>query len=399
MAAAQRMTTDGETEPTRETGFHPRTSELTRDFTDYCGFWLASSYSDGGARGEYWEEYWACRERVAIIDLSALRKFEVLGPDAETLMNYTLTRDVRRLAIGQVVYSAMCNEAGGMIDDGTLFRLGPDNFRWIGGDDRGGLWLREQAETLGLKVWIRPSTDRLHNVAVQGPKSRLVLQDVIWTPPAQPSLEELGRFRFAVGRLGGFDGRSVVVSRTGTTGELGYEVWCHPKDAVAVWDAIWQAGEPHGIAALGLAALDMLRIEAGLIFAGAEFSDRTDPFEAGIGFTVALGTKSEAFLGREALRRRKEDPQRVLAGLELDGDAPAAPGDAVLSGPERVGVITSATRSPVLEKSIALCRMDVAHGAPGAEVTVGPVDDRQKCLAARVVALPFYDPEKKRVRA
>ena len=395
------MTTDGETQPIRETGFHPRTAELTHNFRDYLGYWLANDYKGSGAI----EEYWACRKRVAIIDLSALRKFEVLGPDAETLMNTTLTCDVRRLAIGQVVYSARCNEAGGMIDDGTLFRLGPDNFRWIGGGDRGGLWLREQAETLDLRVWIKPTTDFLHNLAVQGPKSRLVLQDVIWTPPAQPSLEELGWHRFAVGRLGDFDGRSVVVSRTGTTGELGYEVWCHPKDAVAVWDAIWQAGEPHGIAPLGLEALDMLRIEAGLILAGSEFSDQIDPFEAGIGFTVALETKSEDFLGREALSRRKEAPQRVLVGLELDGEAPAAPGDGVLSGPDRVGVITSATRSPVLDKNIALCRMDVAHGAPGTEVEVvevvevGAIDGQQKRVPARVVALPFYDPEKKRVRA
>ncbi len=389
------MTTDGETQPTRETGFHPRTSEVTRSFTDYRGYWLANHYNDGGAIAEYW----ACRERVAIIDLSALRKFEVLGPDAETLMTYTLTRDVRRLAVGQVVYSAMCNETGGMIDDGTLFRLGPDNFRWIGGDDRVGVWLREQAETLGLKVWIKPSTDLLHNVAVQGPKSREVLKDVIWTPPAQPSLVELGWFRFAVGRLGEFDGRSVVVSRTGTSGELGYEVWCHPKDAVAVWDAVWQAGEPHGMAPLGLEALDMLRIEAGLIFAGAEFSDQTDPFEAGIGFAVALETKTEDFLGREALIRRKENPQRVLVGLELDGDQPAAQGDAVHVGGSQVGMVTSATHSPVLEKNIALCRMDVTHNAPGTEVEVGPVDDRQKRLPARVVALPFYDPGKKRVRA
>jgi aminomethyltransferase len=389
------MTTDGETQPIRETGFHPRTSELTHNFSDHLGYWLADDYKDSGAI----EEYWACRERVAIIDLSALRKFEVLGPDAETLMTYILTRDVRRLAIGQVVYSAMCNEAGGMIDDGTLFRLGPDNFRWIGGGDRGGLWLREQAETLGLKVWIKPTTDVLHNVAVQGPKSRSVLQDVIWTPPAQPSIEELGWFRFAVGRLGDFDGRSVVVSRTGTTGELGYEVWCHPKDAVAVWDAIWQAGEPHGIAPLGLEALDMVRIEAGLIFAGSEFSDQTDPFEAGIGFTVALETKSEDFLGREALIRRKENPQRVLVGLELDGDQPVAQGDAVHVGRSQVGMVTSATRSPVLEKNIALCRMDVAGGGSGTEVEVGTIDGRQKRLPARVVALPFYDPGKNRVRA
>jgi len=389
------MTKDGEAPLTRETGFHPRTSSLTRDFTDYRGYWLANAYSDGGAV----DEYWACRERAAIVDLSALRKFEVLGADAETLMNVALTRDVRRLSIGQVTYSALCNEAGGMIDDGTLFRLGPDNFRWVGGDDGDGTWLRERAETLGLRVWIKPSTDLLHNVAVQGPKSREVLQDVVWTPPAQPSLAELGRFRFAVGRLHGFDGRSVVVSRTGTTGGLGYEVWCHPRDAVEVWDAICQAGEPHGLAPLGLAALDMLRIEAGLIVAGAEFSGEVDPFEAGIGFTVALETKSDDFIGREALLRRKEDLAHVLVGLELEGDGPPGAGAAVFSGPEPVGVVTSATRSPVLEKTIALCRLDVTHSAPGTEVAVDPAEDGQKPLAAKVVALPFYDPDWKRLHA
>ncbi|MDX1576215.1 MAG: aminomethyltransferase family protein, partial [Kiloniellales bacterium] len=345
----------------RESGFHPRTSALTRDFRDVHGFRLPGTYAAGGVV----EDYWACRERLAIADLSALRKFEVLGPDAETLMATALTRDVRRLAVGQVTYSAMCDEAGGMVGDGTLFRLGPDNFRWVGNADREGDWLRRQAEALGLKVWIKPSTDILHNLAVQGPKSREALTDVIWTPPAQPSLAELAWHRFTVGRVQAFDGRSVVVSRSGTTGELGYEVWCHPKDAVAVWDAVWQAGAPHGLAPLGLDALDMLRIEAGVIAPGAEFNDQTDPFEAGIGFTVALETKSDDFIGREALLRRKENQERVLAGLELEGGAPPAAGAGVMSGPERIGVVTSATRSPVLDKTIALCRLDAAHGAPG----------------------------------
>ena len=393
-AVAQRMTADGETQATRETGFHPRTSELTRDFRDHRGYWLAGRYNGGGAIAEYW----ACRERVAIIDLSALRKFEVLGPDAETLMNFTLSRDVRRLAIGRVAYSALCNEAGGMIGDGTLFRLGPDNFRWVGGGDRDGIWLREQAEALGLRVWIKPSTNLLHNVAVQGPKSREALKEAVWTPPAQPSLEELGWHRFTVGRLRDFDGRSVVVSRTGTTGGLGYEVWCHPKDAVEVWNAIWRAGEPHGLAPLGLEALEILRIEAGTISAGAEYSEETDPFEAGIGFTVALETKGEDFLGREALTGRKEDPQRVLVGLELDGNEPVVRGATVFHGSDPVGVITSATRSPVLEKTVALCRVDAAHGAPGTEVEVASADDKQKRRSAKVVALPFYDPERKRLR-
>ena len=212
----------------------------------------------------------------------------------------------------------MCYEHGGMIDDGTLFRLGDNNFRWIGGDDYSGIWLREQAEKLGLKAWVRSSTDQLHNVAVQGPKSRDILREVIWTPPAQPALEELGWFRFTIGRIGGFDGAPVVVSRTGYTGELGYEVFCHPKDALTVFDAIWQAGEPHGLMPFGLQALDMVRIEAGLVFAGYEFCDQTDPFEAGIGFTVPLQSKNEDFIGREALLRRNEHPQRKL-GRSGDG--------------------------------------------------------------------------------
>jgi len=159
-------------------------------------------------------------------------------------------------------------------------RLGPDNFRWIGGDDYSGLWLREQAQKLGLKALVKSSTDQLHNVAVQGPNSRDILKQIIWTPPAQPTVEELGWFRFTIGRLSDMHGLPVLVSRTGYTGELGFEIFCHPDDACAVWDAVWEAGQPYGLTPLGLEALDILRIEAGLIFAGYEFCDQTDPFEA-----------------------------------------------------------------------------------------------------------------------
>ncbi len=390
-----RKTAAAEVEMTKESGFHPRTSALTRSFTEYNGFWLPASFTNHGAI----EEYWACREKVVALDLSALRKFEVLGPDAETLLQHCLTRNVRRLAVGQVVYSAMCYETGTMIDDGTLFRLGPDNFRWVGGCDFGGEWLRQQAEALGLEVWVKSSTDQLHNLSVQGPKSRDTLKEVIWTPPAQPSMEELGWFRFAIGRIGGPDGIAVIVSRTGYTGELGYEVWCHPVDGPAVWDAVWQAGEPHGITPLGLDALDMLRIESGLIFAGYEFDDQTDPFEAGIGFTVPLKSKNEDFVGRAALLARKEHPQRRLVGLELEGEEPAAHGDCVHIGRQQVGVVTSGTRSPVLKKNVALCRMAVEHAEPGTAVEVGKLDGHQKRLPAKVVAFPFYDPDKSRVRA
>src|SRR5262249_46708450 len=200
----------------------------TRAFAEYRGYWLPSRFSNQGAIAEYH----ACREAAAVMDLSPLRKFEVLGPDAETLLQAACTRNIRRLAVGQVVYTAMCYQTGGMIDDGTVFRLGHDNFRFVGGDEFDGKWLRDLAAERGLKAWVKSSTDQLHNVALQGPKSRTILEQVVWTPPAQPSLAELGWFRFTIGRIGDFNGPAVVVSRTGYTGELGYEIFCHPRDAL-----------------------------------------------------------------------------------------------------------------------------------------------------------------------
>ena len=394
-AVAYRMTPDADPQLTRETAFHQRTSRLTRNFTEYRGYWLPTHYTKHGAI----DEYWACREGAAIMDLSPLRKFEVVGPDAEALLQATLTRNIRRLSIGQVTYTAMCYDTGGMIDDGTVFRLGPDNFRWIGGDDYGGIWLREQAASRGLRVWVKSASEQLHNVAVQGPKSRDILKQVVWTPPTQPSLEELGWFRFTIGRIDNFDGLPIIVSRTGYTGELGYELWCHPKDAPAVWDAAWAAGEPHGLTPLGLEALDMVRIEAGLIFAGYEFSDQTDPFEAGIGFTVPLKTKEDDFVGRDALIRRQANPRHMLVGLELGGEEVAVHGDCVHVGRAQVGEITSGTRSPILRKNIALCRMAVGYAAAGTEVEVGKLDGHQKRIPAAVVPIPFYDLEKTRVRS
>ena len=285
------------------------------------------------------------------------------------------------------------------MDDGTLLRLGQDNFRWIGGDDYGGIWLREQAQKLGLKVWVKSSTDQIHNIAVQGPKSREIRKEVVWTPPTQPKLEEITWFRFTVGRIGDMNGIPIMVSRTGYTGELGYEVWCHPKDAPKVWDAVWEAGQVHEIMPLGLDALDLLRIESGLVFAGYEFSDETDPFEAGVGFTVPLKTKEDDFVGRDALINRKANPQRKLVGLELEGNEPASHGDCVHVGRGQGGIITSGIRSPILRKNIALCRIDVTSSEIGTEVQVGKLDGHQKRIPAVVVPFPFYDPEKLKPRS
>jgi len=393
-AIARRVTADAEPVLTRETAFHPRTSELTQSFIEYRGYWLPHCFNNEGAIAEYW----ACREAVAVMDLSPLRKWEILGPDAETLMQRVITRDARKLSVGQVVYTAICNETGGMIDDATVFRLGQDNFRFVGGDEYDGVWLREVADREGLHVFVKPSTDQLHNLAVQGPESRAVLSELVWTPPTQPSLAELKWFRFLIGRIGAYDGIPIVVSRTGYTGELGYEVWCHPSDGPAVWDAVWQAGVPRGLKPLGLEALDMLRIESGLIFAGYEFDDQVDPFEAGIGFAVALAT-DEDFIGRAALEERQAHPQRRLVGLELTSNETAGHGDPVYVGRQRVGVVTSGTRSPTLRRSIALCRMTVQYADLDTAVEVGKLDGLQKRIPARVVRIPFYDPDKTRPRS
>ena len=232
---------------------------------------------------------------------------------------------------------------------------------------------------------------------VQGPKSREILKDIIWTGAGQTSVAELGWFRFCIGRIDHFKGAPVIVSRTGYTGELGFEVFCHPRDAKTVFDAIWEAGQSHGLKPLGLSALDMLRIEAGLVFAGYEFSDQTDPFEAGIGFTVPKGKDAE-FLGKAAIVRRRDSPKQKLIGLEIDSKDTVGHGDCLHVGRAQVGIITSAMRSPVLGKSIALARVDVTVAEIGTELEVGKLDGHQKRLPAKVVRFPHFDPDKTRVR-
>ncbi|MGB1388152.1 MAG: DUF1989 domain-containing protein [Paracoccaceae bacterium] len=389
-----RKSAEADVEETKKTAFHDCFARHTQDFVEYNGFWLPNSFPKHGSI----DEYWAVREGVAIMDLSPLRKYEVTGPDAEELMQACVTRNVKKISVGQVSYTAMCYEHGGMIDDGTIYRLGDTNFRWIGGNDTSGLWLKEQAEKRGLNAWVRPSTDQLHNIAVQGRHSRDIMAEVFWTPPTQPTVEELPWFRLTVARIGDYSGKAVVISRTGYSGELGYEVFCHPKDAVEVFDAIWEAGQEYGLTPLGLAALDMMRIEAGLIFAGSEFDDTIDPYEAGIGFTVPLKTKEDDFIGRAALEERKAHPHRKLVGFEIEGGTVPSPGDCVRVGKAQVGEITSAMKSPLLGKVIALGRVATQHSEIGTEIEIGQLDGQQKRLKARVVPFPHFDPKKERVK-
>ena len=392
---AFRMKTDAEPKLTKNTGFYERTSKLTRNFVDARGYWLPNDYTKHGVINEYT----ACREKAVVIDLSALRKFEILGPDAEELMNYTLTRNVKKLSIGQVVYSSMCYDNGFMFDDGTLLKMSDHGFRWICGDEYAGEWLKEQAKKKNYKVRIKNSTDQISNISLQGPNSRKILEKFIWTPPTQPKISELQWFRFTICRVKELSGIPLLVSRTGYTGELGYEIWCHPSDAPKVWGVVMDAGKDEGLIPAGFGALDLLRIEAGLILFGNEFDGQVDPFEAGVGFTVPLKTKNEDFIGKDILIKRKENPQKKMVGLELAGKEKANHGDCVHIGRSQVGIITSGCISPTLNKNIALCRIDVGHSELDTEVEVGKIDGHQKRIPAKIVPFPHYDPKKLKVRS
>lgn len=380
---------------TVSSGFQSRISALTGKISEYRGYWIANEYDGWGKTAEYL----ACRERVAMLDLSALRKFDISGPDAEAFLQYVLTRNIRKIAVGEIAYSACCLETGGIVDDGTIFRLGPQNFRWICGDEYSGIWLKQIAQDKGYRVSIRNASKQINNLAVQGPKSRELLSKIIWTPEHQPNIENLAWFHFSLGKLGDANGIPLMVSRTGYTGELGFEIWCHPDHAEQLWDALWQEGQQYDIAPLGFDALDMLRIEAGLIFVAHEFDAETNPFEAGIGFTTPLKTKEEDFIGKQAIQNQNPSSRHKLMGLILDGNEPVQHGDKIYVGRFPVGVITSSSSSPILKKQIAMCRLAPEYAQLGTTVEVGQLDGHIKRLSAKVVSLPFYDPERTRVRS
>ena len=267
-AVAYRADPEAEAILTEESAFHPRTSALTRSFHVARDLWLPASYEATRAI----DEYWACRSAVTLQDLSSLRKFDVIGPDAEALLQIALTRDVRKLSVNRGSYALLCDETGSVIDDGTLFRLSPEVFRWCCGSDDSGRQLKALAEAHGLKVWIKSLFSAMPNLALQGPNSRDVLMRTVFTQPTHPAVENLKWFGFTIGRIGDRDGAPFMLTRTGYTGELGYEIFCDRGDALTIWDALVGAGRDLGLKPMGGEALEMIRIEAGLMAAGAEFA-------------------------------------------------------------------------------------------------------------------------------
>jgi aminomethyltransferase len=379
---------------TEPSAFTSRIQTLTDHFSEYNGFWVPQSFAYHGVQ----DEYWALRERAVLLDLSALRKFEICGDGALNLLQFAFSRDVTKLQVGQSAYGCLLNPHGGIVDDGIVFRLAEQEFRYVGNCDSDGEWLTRVAQQQGFTVTIDPVSNQLHNLAIQGPLSRQILRsttqfDSQFTPY---TIDTLSYFHFAIGTVAEIP---VLISRTGYTGELGYELFVHPHHGTALWDALMAAGKPFGLQPMGMLALDRARIEAGLLSAGREFDDLTSPYQAGIGWAVAL--KKTDFMGKAALEAIKPHPPKVAVGLVLEGHAIAEQGQCIYAIGERwrVGVITSATFSPILNRSIALAQVVPEYSAIGTELEVGVMDGMKRRIKAIVRTLAAYDPTKSRVRS
>jgi aminomethyltransferase len=389
--------------------FHARTSPLCTSYRwkDWAGYAAVCSYDVTHDR-----EYFAFRESAGLLDVSPLFKYEVKGPDAAKLLSRMMARDVAKLAVGRVGYSCWCDDRGKVIDDGTVARLADDHYRVTAADPT-LYWL--QALSRGFRVTLEDSSAKLAALALQGPKSRDILKACV-TGADVGALKFFGVTRAKIGNL------DVWVSRTGYTGDLGYEVWVAREGAVQLWDALVEAGTPHGITPAGLDALDMARIEAGFVLLGVDYysapkvvleSRKSSPFEIGLGWTVALDRGP--FVGREALAAEKaKGSPWSLVGLEVSWEAlealyesyslpPNLPPRASREGlpayadERQVGKVTSHTWSPLLKKYIALASVETPFAEPGTVLEMEhTVEFERRRVPATVVKTPFYDPERKR---
>jgi aminomethyltransferase len=392
------------------TPFHSRTSDLCKSarWRNWSGYAAVVTYEP---THEY--EYYAVRNGSGLFDVSPLRKYEISGPDAASLVSRIITRDPTRCRVGQVLYTTWCDEAGKMIDDGTVQRLEQNLFR-ITSADPNLRWFQDCG--LGMDAVTRDVTVDLAALALQGPTSREILKGVV----TGVDLDALRFFHMADATVGQIP---VTVSRTGYTGDLGYELWVAPSHAEALWDALMEVGRGHGIAPAGLDALDIARIEAALILKEVDYistttalieSRKSSPFEAGLGWTVQQGER-RGFVGARALQTEARHPSRwTLAGIEVDWPAieklfnsvnlpPLVAGAASRAGVplygrgRQIGYATSSTFSPILKRYVALATIERDFATPGTriefELTVEFV--RHK-VPARVVDTPFFDPERKR---
>ena len=390
------------------TPFHSRTAALcaSHNWRTWSGYFVASSYD---VMHDY--EYHAIRNSAALIDISPLYKYDVRGKDALKLVNRVLTRDAAKCAVGQALYGCLCHDDGAVIQDGTVFRLSEQHFRFHLADPS-LRWL--QLNAVGMDVAIKEVSEEIAALALQGPNALKILQQVVDV--------ELGQLKFFRLNSGKILDVSVIVSRTGYTGDLGYELWFKAEHAERVWDHVMEQGNHYGIKPTGLLALDVARLEAGFIllevdYTGAEKaqipSQRYSPFEIGLGWTVDL--KKDHFVGARALRKSFEaGPARQIVGLEINLDdyeylykqvglPPQFPiaawrgGVPLYKDDRQVGHATTGAWSPTLKKYLTLATVERDFVTAGTRLEMEvTIEHARKTAGATIVNPPFFDPPRKR---
>jgi len=394
------------------TAFHERTFPLCHslNYREWSGYYTVSVYEV-----HHEHEYNAIRNACALIDISPLYKYLVTGKDATRLVNRVITRDINKVRPGQVIYCCWCDEDGKVIDDGTLSRLEENVYRWTAADPS-LRWFRQNA--LNMDVQVEDISEKVAALALQGPTSAKLLRQV-----AEADIANLKYFRVTRGKIAGVP---VDISRTGYTGDLGYEIWVplgngKTTEAVKVWDALADKGKQFDLHAAGMLALDVARVEAGLLLIEVDYtsskkalipSQKFSPYELGFGKMVHL--EKENFIGKRALMRDAEHGvDRQLAGLEVDwtdveqlyeryGLTPAAPAQAsrvavpVYAGEKQVGKATTTTWSPTLKKMIALASLGTDHAKPGTNLQMEITIEAIRLKAnVKVTGLPFFNPKRK----
>jgi len=389
------------------TAFHERTLALCEslNYREWSGYYTVGVYEM-----HHEHEYNAIRNSAALIDISPLFKYRVTGRDATKFVNRVIARDINKVAVDQVIYCCWCDPEGKVIDDGTITRLGENEYRWTAADPS-LRWFRQNA--LALDVTIEDISEQTAALALQGPMSGKVLHEA-----ADADIANLKYFRVTHGKIAGVP---VDISRTGYTGDLGFEIWMPWIDAVKVWDAVIAKGKVFDIHPAGMIALDIARIEAGLILIEVDYisskkalieSQKYSAAEIGLGKLVDL--KKENFVGREALAQEaKRGAARALAGLEIDWNevealydklkmAPQVPSMAsrvavpVYRGGRQVGKATSTTWSPALKKMIALACVSRDSAKAGTTLSIEmTVEAVRHTVSAKVVPLPFFNPPRK----
>jgi aminomethyltransferase len=364
----------------KRTPLYPLYEEYGAKTIDFGGWDLPVQFSS------IKEEHEAVRERAGIFDVSHMGEIAVRGKESAAFLQKMVTNDLSKLKEGRAQYTAMCYENGGTVDDLLIYRLGPDEFLLIvnaANTEKDYDWLTQHA---GGDVEVENVSDRYALIAIQGPKAQQILQKMA----TDTDLSEIKFFAFR--QDVDLNGAKALVSRTGYTGEDGFEIYCKPEDAISLWKNLLEAGKEEGILPCGLGARDTLRFEATLPLYGQELSPEITPLEAGIGFAVKLN-KEEDFIGKEALAKQKEEGvPRKLAGIEMLERGIPRNGYAVYSHDEEIGFVTSGTQSPTLQKNIGLALIKSEYSDIGTELEIAV---RKKRLKAKVIETPFYTRPKK----